>query len=93
MDMYTLLYLKWITNKVLLYSIENSAQCHVAADGTVVWGRMDTCVCMAEFLHYSSETITTLLIGHTPIQNKKLNPIIAMRNLNYLGMILQTILD
>ena len=25
-DMYPLLYLKWITNKVLLYSTENSAQ-------------------------------------------------------------------
>ena len=31
MDMYTTLYLKWITNKVLLYSTGNSAQCHVAA--------------------------------------------------------------
>ena len=31
MDMYTLLYLKWITNKDLLYSIGNSAQCYVAA--------------------------------------------------------------
>ena len=30
-DMYTLLYLKWITNKVLLYSTGNSAQCYVAA--------------------------------------------------------------
>ena len=30
-DMYTLLYLKWITIKVLLYSIGNSAQCCVAA--------------------------------------------------------------
>ena len=29
-DMYTLLYLKWITNKVLLYSTGNSAQCYVA---------------------------------------------------------------
>ena len=29
--MYTLLYLKWITNKDLLYSTWNSAQCHVAA--------------------------------------------------------------
>ena len=28
---YTLLYLKWITNKDLLYSTENSAQCNVAA--------------------------------------------------------------
>ena len=30
-DMYTLLYLKWITNKDLLYSTGNSAQCYVAA--------------------------------------------------------------
>ena len=31
MDMYTLLYLKWITNRHLLYSTGNSAQCHMAA--------------------------------------------------------------
>ena len=31
-------------------------------DGRGVWGRMDTCVCMADCLHCSSETITTLLI-------------------------------
>ena len=30
-NMYTLLYLKWITSKVLLYSIGNSAQCYAAA--------------------------------------------------------------
>ena len=30
-DMYTVLYLKWITNKDLLYNTRNSAQCHVAA--------------------------------------------------------------
>ena len=30
-DMYTLLYLKWITNKDLLYSTGNSAQCYVPA--------------------------------------------------------------
>ena len=30
-DMYTLLYLKWITNKDLLYSTRNSVQCYVAA--------------------------------------------------------------
>ena len=29
--MYTLLYLKWITNKNLLYSTWNSAQCYVPA--------------------------------------------------------------
>jgi len=31
MDMYTLLYLKWITNKDLLYSTGNSAQGYVLA--------------------------------------------------------------
>ena len=31
MVMYTLLYLKWVTNKDLLYSTGNSAQCYVAA--------------------------------------------------------------
>ena len=30
-DMYTLLYLKWITNKGLLYTTGNSAQCYVVA--------------------------------------------------------------
>ena len=30
-NMHTLLYLRWITNKVLLYSTGNSAQCYVAA--------------------------------------------------------------
>ena len=29
-DVYTLLYLKWITNKDLLYSTGNTAQCYVA---------------------------------------------------------------
>ena len=31
MDMYTVVYLKWITNKVVLYSTGNSAQFYVAA--------------------------------------------------------------
>ena len=31
MDMYTLLYLKWITHKDLLYSTRNSSQCYEAA--------------------------------------------------------------
>ena len=29
--MYTLLYLKWVTNNSLLYSTVNSAQCYMAA--------------------------------------------------------------
>ena len=38
--------------------------------GREVWGRMDTCICMAESLHCSHKTIA-LLIGYTLIQNKK----------------------
>ena len=38
-------------------------------DGKVVGERMGTCICMAESLHYSPETIKTLLIGYSPIQN------------------------
>ena len=33
MDIYTLLYLKWITNKVLLYSTWNSAQLSLEGKG------------------------------------------------------------
>ena len=43
-------------------------------DGRGVWGRVDTCIHMAESLCCSPETITTLLIGYTAIQlenNKK----------------------
>ena len=36
-------------------------------EGKGVWGRMDTSICMAESLRCSSETITALLIGYTPI--------------------------
>ena len=36
------------------------------------WGRMDACICMAELLRCSPETITALFIGSIPIQKKKL---------------------
>lgn len=42
-------------------------------DGRGVWGRMDTCMCMAESLRCSPETVTTMLTGGTPAQDKKLN--------------------
>ena len=32
-----------------------------------VWGRMATCMCMAESLCYAPEIITALLIGSSPI--------------------------
>ena len=42
MDMYTLLYLKWITNKDLLYTTGDSAQRYVAAQMGGFRGRMET---------------------------------------------------
>ena len=39
-------------------------------DGKGACGKMNTWICMIEFLHHSSETTTTLLTEYTPIQNK-----------------------
>ena len=69
MNIFILLYLKWIINKDLQ---KNSAECYMAAWMGGSWGRMDTCICMADSLTCSPETITTWLITYTPIQNKKL---------------------
>ena len=68
-DRNTLLYLKWITNKDLLYSTGNSAQCYVAAwmGGEFGGEWIHVYVCMAESLCCPSETITTLLISYSPI--------------------------
>ena len=72
MDMYTLLSLKWITNKDLLCSTWNSAQCYVAAwMGGELRGEWIHVYCMAESLCCPPVTITTLLISCIPIQNKK----------------------
>ena len=51
MDRYTLLYLKWITNKDLLYSTGNSAQCYGAAWMWVGFGgiRINEYVCVSPF--------------------------------------------
>ena len=37
-----------------------------------VWGRMDTCTCMAESLCCLPETVTTLLIGYAAAAAAKL---------------------
>ena len=67
-DMYTLLYLKWIIIKDLLYSRGKSADCYVTAwIGQVVWERRDTCIYMAESICCPPEIITVLLIGYPPI--------------------------
>jgi len=40
-------------------------------DGRGVWGRKDSCTCITESLDCAPETITTVLIGYPPVQNKK----------------------
>ena len=74
MDLYTALYSKWITNNVLLYSTWISAQCAVVAWMGIESGGEWThvYVWLSPFAETGPETITTLLIGYTPVQNKKL---------------------
>ena len=67
MDMYTVLYLKWIANKDLLSSTWNSAQCYVAAQMGRDFGGEWIHIRLAECLCCSPETITTLLFYYTPI--------------------------
>ena len=66
MNIFILLYLKWIINKDLLDSTWNSAECYVAAWMGGSWGKMDTCICMADSLSCLPETITTWLIAYAP---------------------------
>ena len=69
--MCTLLYSKWITNKDLVQQAHGTllnVMCHPG--WARVWGRMDTCVCMAESLHCLPDA-TTLLVCYILIQNKK----------------------
>ena len=72
--MYTLLYLKLMTNKDLLYSAGNTAQCYVAAwiGGEFGGEWIHVYVWLRPFC-YSPETITTLFANQLyPIQIKKL---------------------
>ena len=73
MDMYTLLYLKWTTNKVLLYSTGNSAQCFVAAwmGGQTGGEWIHVYVWLSPF-NCSPETVITLIINYTPNKIKSL---------------------
>ena len=67
MEVYTLLYFKWVTRQDLPLSTGNSVQCYGAAwMGGGVWRKMDTYIYKAQSLCCPPETIATLLIGNTP---------------------------
>ena len=69
--MYTLLYLKWITSKDLMYSTWNSAQCYVAAwIGKELGGGCTHVYVWLSPFRCSPKMITILLIGYTPVKIK-----------------------
>ena len=70
MDMYTMLYLKWITNKVLLYRTRNCAQCYVTSWMRGEFGGEWIHVWLSPFVLHLAQRC--LLINYTPIQNRKL---------------------
>ena len=74
MDVCTLLYLEWITNKGLLYSSGYSAQCYVAVwTGGEFGGEwIHVYVWLNLFALYLKLSQHCLLIGYTTIQSKRL---------------------
>ena len=70
MDMSTLLYLTQITNKDLLYSTWNSAQCYGAAWRGEEFG--EEWIHVYVWLFCASKANTIFLIVYTPIQNESL---------------------
>ena len=67
LNMYTLLFLRWITNKDLLYSTGNFAQCYVAALMGGEFGAewIHVYVWLSRFAVHLKRL--TLLIGSTPV--------------------------
>ena len=67
MDMYALLYLKWITNKDLLYSTQNSAQCYMEAwmGGDFGGESVRICLWLSPFaVHLNYRSIVNQLCVH-----------------------------
>ena len=72
MDIYILLYFKWITKKDLLYSTWNSSQYYVAPwmGGVSVGERIHVYMYTSGSLHFSPETITTLSVKRLYLNTK-----------------------
>ena len=74
MDMYTLLCFKWIADKDLLYSkhIELCSMLYGHLDGKGVWGEwIHEQVWLGPFSVHLKLSQHCLLIGYTPIQNRR----------------------
>ena len=66
-DLYTLLYLKWLTNKDPPHSTGHPAQCYVTAWRGGVFGREQIHACVWLNPFYPPKAIATLPISSTPI--------------------------
>ena len=88
MDMYTLLYLTWVTDKDLLHSTWNSAQYYVAAWMVGEFGGkwIHEYVWLSHFTVHLKLSQHCLLIGYTPIQNKKFKHILYIYNVFSLSL-------
>ena len=70
--MYTLLYLGWITNRDLLYSVWNSVRCVMAWMGGEFGGEwVHVYVWLGSFAVHLKLSQHCMLVGYTPVQNKK----------------------
>ena len=72
LNMYTLLCLKWITNKDLLYSIRNSAQCYMVAWMAGEFGEewIHVYIWLSPFIVQLKLSQRCLLTYYNSIQNK-----------------------
>ena len=65
----------WLNNDNQGPAVQRRELCSMlcgSPDGRGVWGRMDTCICMAEPFCCPPETVTTLLTNYSPTLNRKL---------------------
>ena len=74
MDMYTLLQVKWITDRGLLHSTGNPAQRYAAVwiEGKFGGEQIHVYVWLSSFAVHLKLSQDCLLIGYTPVQSKKL---------------------
>ena len=81
MDTYTLLYLKWITSKVLLYSTWNYIQCPEINHSGNAYERECVCVCVYIYIYMYvciTESFCFTVDINTLIKfKKKLNPLLT----------------
>ena len=67
---YKTLYLEWINNKVLLYSIGNCTQSAGINHSRKEYFKNNVFMCRSESLCYTAESSTTLYINYISIKNK-----------------------